>query len=355
MQARRDSLKSVKVSEHTHAGLWLDKFLTDKTEKNRTAQTEKRSKDEPIAKAEALLIKELGTIKVPDGYTRAFERREDIFGKLQKSHSVACAKATVDGRMIIGLGQKGPIEAGLALEHTWGVPMIPGSALKGLTMAAAHLLLEDERWRKNADKRGDSLALLGGTTEHIGNVIFHDAWWIPEQEKLPIQPDVMTVHHPDYYKDGGKAPSEMDSPIPIPFASVTGKYLVVVERTFPLKAEEQKDLLEAALYILKLGLTHLGIGAKTNAGYGRMSLDYKSQTSRELEELRLAVTRVESSSEDRLSAFDQEPFAELIEAVPGLEADLAAKALEPIFKHPKLQRKRSTEIGTLRNILSRKE
>lgn len=107
MQARRDSLKSVKVSEHTHAGLWLDKFLTDKTEKNRTAQTERRSKDEPIAKAEALLIKELGTIKVPDGYTRAFERREDIFGKLQKSHSVACAKATVDGRMIIGLGQKG--------------------------------------------------------------------------------------------------------------------------------------------------------------------------------------------------------------------------------------------------------
>ena len=352
MQARRDSLKSVKVSEHTHAGLWLDKFLTDKTEKKRSAQTEKRSKDEPSAKAEALLIKELGTIKVPDGYKRACERREEIFSKLQKSHSVACAKATVEGRMIIGLGQKGPVEAGLALEHTWGVPMIPGSALKGLTMAAAHLLLEDEAWRKGV---GHSLKILGGTTERIGSVIFHDAWWIPEQDKLPIHPDVMTVHHPDYYKDGNKAPSDMDSPIPIPFASVTGNYLVVVERTFPLKAEEQEDVLEAALYILKLGLAHLGIGAKTNAGYGRMTLDYKSQTSRELEELRLAVTRVESSSEGRLSAFDQEPFAELIEAVPGLEADLAAKALEPIFKHPKLQRKRSTEIGTLRSILSRKE
>jgi CRISPR-associated protein Cmr6 len=54
--------------------------------------------------------------------------------------------------MIIGLGQKGPVEAGLALEHTWGIPMIPGSALKGLTMAAAHLLLndEDQAWRKKA-------------------------------------------------------------------------------------------------------------------------------------------------------------------------------------------------------------
>lgn len=344
MQARRDSLKSVKVSEHTHAGLWLDKFLTD--------QTEEGKKDEKASQAKAKLIKELCDINVPDGYQAAFARRESLFTDLKEKKRANYCAATVEGRMIIGLGQKGPVEAGLALEHTWGVPMIPGSALKGLTMAAAHLLLEDEAWRKGV---GHSLKILGGTTERIGSVIFHDAWWIPEQDKLPIHPDVMTVHHPDYYKDGNKAPSDMDSPIPIPFASVTGNYLVVVERTFPLKAEEQEDVLEAALYILKLGLAHLGIGAKTNAGYGRMTLDYKSQTSRELEELRLAVTRVESSSEGRLSAFDQEPFAELIEAVPGLEADLAAKALEPIFKHPKLQRKRSTEIGTLRSILSRKE
>lgn len=300
MQARRDSLKSVKVSEHTHAGLWLDKFLTDKTEKKRSAQTEKRSKDEPSAKAEALLIKELGTIKVPDGYKRACERREEIFSKLQKSHSVACAKATVEGRMIIGLGQKGPVEAGLALEHTWGVPMIPGSALKGLTMAAAHLLLEDEAWRKGV---GHSLKILGGTTERIGSVIFHDAWWIPEQDKLPIHPDVMTVHHPDYYnKDGNKAPSDMDSPIPIPFASVTGKYLVVVERTFPLKAEEQEDVLEAALYILKLGLAHLGIGAKTNAGYGRMTLDFECEAERQYKREEEAAADAERQQREQQAA-----------------------------------------------------
>ena len=58
----------------------------------------------------------------------------------------------------------------------------------------------------------------------------------------------------------------------LPFASVTGKYLVVVERTFPLKAEEQRIYWKPRSTSSKLGLTHLGIGAKTNAGYGRMTL-----------------------------------------------------------------------------------
>ena len=291
MQAQRNVLYNKKPGSSPHAGLWLDKFLTD--------QTEEGKKDEKASQAKAKLIKELCDIKVPDGYQAAFARRESLFTDLKVKKLANYCAATVDCRIIIGLGQKGSAEAGLALEHTWGVPIIPGSALKGLTMAAAHLLLEDERWRKNADKRGDSLALLGGTTEHIGNVIFHDAWWIPEQEKLPIQPDVMTVHHPDYYKDGGKAPSDMDSPIPIPFASVTGKYLVVVESTFPLKAEEQKDLLEAALYILKLGLAHLGIGAKTNAGYGRMTLDFECEAERMQREAEERAARERKAQQQR--------------------------------------------------------
>jgi len=187
--------------------------------------------------------------------------------------------------MILGLGQKGSAEAGLALEHTWGVPIIPGSALKGLTMAAAHLLLENEEWRKKDKERRRSLALLGGTTERMGSVIFHDAWWIPnpnhKEEKLPIHADVITVHHQEYYNNGKQLPSDMDSPIPIPFASVTGRYFVVVEIAYPPEEDDREadteELLEAALCILKLGLSHLGIGAKTNAGYGRMKLNFESR------------------------------------------------------------------------------
>ena len=294
MLARRKSLHHVNVQTCTHAGLWLDKFLK--------YQTEDGTNDEQTKKARADLIIDLGKIAVPEGYRQAFSRRQQLFDTLKKENLAEVCEATVEGRMIIGLGQKGPVEAGLALEHTWGIPMIPGSALKGLTMAAAHLLLEDEAWRKKASGRGSSLTLHGGTTEQIGSVVFHDAWWIPEGEKLPIHPDVMTVHHPDYYKDGNKPPSDMDNPNPVPFASVTGKYLVVVERSFPAKADEQPELLDAALCILKLGLEHLGIGAKTNAGYGRMDLAYDSPALRQQREADEAAAHAEQQRREQEAA-----------------------------------------------------
>ena len=61
----------------------------------------------------------------------------------------------------------------------------------------------------------------------------------------------------------------MDSPTPIPFASVTGRYLVAVEG--------DPAWCDAAMKILGLGLAELGVGAKTNAGYGRMALDYEAK------------------------------------------------------------------------------
>lgn len=325
MKARRNALRSFCAQQTTHAGLWLDKFLEYQTEEKKEGETsgasgqqhragpkratakqneEEKKKAECEKQAKAKLFKEVAGLAVPDGYQKRFEYRKSIFSELKAAKQAECCTATVEGRMVIGLGQKGPVEAGLALEHTWGVPIIPGSALKGLTMAAAHLLLEDEEWRKKADGRGPSLALLGGTIEHIGKVIFHDAWWIPEEgtqakkETLPIHLDVMTVHHPDYYKDGKKSPSDMDSPVPIPFASVTGKFLVVVELSDP-NSDEADKLLDAGLFILKQGLAHLGIGAKTNAGYGRMKLDYQSQAERLQEEAMEAALRAERDRIER--------------------------------------------------------
>jgi CRISPR-associated protein Cmr6 len=105
-------------------------------------------------------------------------------------------------------------------------------------------------------------------------LIFHDAWWKPEGERLPIHPDVMTVHHADYYtRTENKPPSDMDNPNPssvcVGDREVSGRGRE--DRLRP-KRMNRPELLDAALCILKLGLEHLGIGAKTNAGYGRMSL-----------------------------------------------------------------------------------
>ena len=84
-----------------------------------------------------------------------------------------------------------------------------------------------------------------------------------------MHPDVMTVHHQKYY--GGErhngdviAPTDFDSPNPISFVSVTGKFLLALAGP--------QAAIDVGWTILGHGLRELGLGAKTNAGYGRMNL-----------------------------------------------------------------------------------
>lgn len=293
MWSRRSVLSKVSRSNTTHAGLWLDKFLEAQTVKDDAKSAEAsaapaREAASSAVGAKARLIQEISALPIPDGYREALSRREDLFKKLHEPGIAHSCVATTLGRLIIGLGQKGPVEAGLALEHTWGVPVLPGSALKGLAAAAAHQLLAEPAWHKDGKGRispkqgvpGDDLAAIAGTLEHIGGVVFHDAWWMPGdgETKLPIHLDVMTVHHQDYYSSQGQSPpTDMDNPNPVSFASVTGKFLVVVEKSH---SNVESGYLEAALCILRVGLARLGIGAKTNAGYGRMALDFRSAAER---------------------------------------------------------------------------
>jgi CRISPR-associated protein Cmr6 len=292
MQSRRrvlDKILGPGGAPTTHAGLWLDKCLNAQTE------TEKSKTDDGKG-AKAELILALKDHSMPEGYPQALARLRESFEA--EPARVLCAPADVQGRMVIGLGAKGVLEAGLHLEHTWGVPILPGSALKGLAASTAHQMIEDDGWRKREKStKRDRISFdeLFGTTDDSGGVIFHDAWWMPgnEHAKLPIHLDVMTVHHPKYYQHTGAGdpppPSDMDSPIPIPFASVTGRFLVAVEG--------ELAWCHAAMAILKIGLAELGIGAKTNAGYGRMTLDYESP-----EEHRERQQREEAEKSERARA-----------------------------------------------------
>lgn len=313
MRARRQALHNVEKGSTTHAGLWLDKFLLaqteDKTDGQQAGPADKArvGKDDPARDAKAELIQEISKLPVPDGYREALRLREALFTEPKERGCVRVQTASARGRLIIGLGQKGPAEVGLALEHTWGVPVLPGSALKGLVAATAHQLLAHPDWHKDSRGkdlsglgRGGSLAALAGTIEQRGSVVFRDAWWIPAEgdTTLPIHPDVMTVHHPEYYGGGKEAPSDMDSPIPVAFASVSGDFLVVVEKAQPDVPDEH---LEAALSILQLGLAQLGIGAKTNAGYGRMELDFVSA-----EETSRAAARAKAEQAELLRRQEEE-------------------------------------------------
>jgi len=239
-QFRRDVLAGIAQSPgDTHAGLWLDKYLQGDGED-----------------AKKNLVKDVTGIKTPDSYRRFFDRWKETLVEI--CGAANCREAKTLGRLAINLGAEGVLETSVALQHTYGVPYIPGSALKGLAAHyVMHYLKEEPRW----DKKADGFLTLFGDTTSAGYVTFYDALFVPGSGKLV--PDVITVHHPDYYQGGDKPPADWDSPTPIPFITATGRFLVALSSDYP-------EWVKAGFEILELALEREGIGAKTSSGYGRM-------------------------------------------------------------------------------------
>ena len=244
MSSRRQVLSELVPDATTHAGLWLDKGLADVEEKSGNRQTHFDG-----------LIQ---SIQVPGSYKLFFTRwREQI---AQVPPFTILVEVRVRGRMIVGLGSESILETGITLNHTYGVPYLPGSSLKGLAAATAHKKLEDEAWRKGGG--GASHRILFGDQESSGYVTFHDAFWVPEEgRRLPLDLDVMTVHYPKYYQGENQFPSGIESPNPVAFLTTRGRFLLAVS------GPEAWAI--AAMRILRDALCEDGLGAKTAAGYGR--------------------------------------------------------------------------------------
>jgi CRISPR-associated protein Cmr6 len=245
-----------------NAGLLKDKFLRalvdDVGENDTAARTALfRAMSKSIIQSEAV-------------YRSAYRRQIAYHQKLR-----ADGLFSTSGRMIIGLGGENVLETGLTLHHTYGTPIIPGTALKGL---ASHYCDQvwgtrekdkvSDRWQKG-ELNGDYHKTLFGTTEDSGHITFHDAWITPETLAKSLQPDVMTPHHRDYYS-GKAAPTDFDDPKPVTFLSVVGTFNVVVSCDV-IGAEGQKWA-KLAFDLLTEALEEWGIGGKTNAGYGRLVL-----------------------------------------------------------------------------------
>jgi CRISPR-associated protein Cmr6 len=203
---------------------------------------------------------------------------------------------TTADRVIAGLGTDSVLETGIRLHHTYGLPVIPGSALKGL---AAHYCNEVWGQRANGDTappaskpfrrpteteddvyrkclQGDPKAkptenyfrLLFGNTDDSGVMVFHDAWLTPDSAE-PLVLDVMTPHHPDW-QDGSAPPTDFDSPVPVAFVSATGSFRVMVSWNGPVEHGQANNWTKLVLDLLKESLYEWGIGGKTSSGYGRL-------------------------------------------------------------------------------------
>ena len=249
----REILKNSQRSEEIHAGLWLDKYITD------------QSRDD--TQSRRTFVEEVSTLSVPEAYKAFYTRWQ----KALDDYGARRREAIVQGRMSVGLGAESVLETSICLHRTYGVPYIPGSALKGLAASYTRLYLdEDERWKKE----GAYYKVIFGNTDEAGYITFFDALYVPPargHERQVLYPDIITVHHAEYYQGKqGAAPLDSDNPTPIPFLSATGTYLVALAA--PPDMPQPEAWINITFSILEKALAELGIGAKTSSGYGRMKL-----------------------------------------------------------------------------------
>lgn len=251
-----------------HPGLILQRYLT-KAVTGEKADREER-KELLDAATRAVQGEALKAV-----YASAYRRWNDSFPKdeLNLSRNLSTA-----GRLIIGLGSENVLETGIRLHHTYGVPMIPGSALKGLASHYCHEIwgerhVESPEESNRLFRRGEPHhRLLFGTTEDRGAITFHDAWMTTDSIKAgPLCLDVMTPHHPKWQTNEAP-PTDFDSPVPVSFLSVAGTFQVRVSWSGPIEAppEQSRAWTRLAMDLLQEALAQWGIGGKTSSGYGRL-------------------------------------------------------------------------------------
>lgn len=264
MSSRRNVFTHLEIpfQNRAHVGLWLDKFIKEPKAKEEPKRTRgiKALKD---------MIRDITQVSTPEGYNSSFLRWRNA---MMRNPNVLVLKITPLGRTVVGLGEKGVTEIGLSLDHTWGVPYIPGSALKGLMAHTAHHIFKED-W-KLFDTKGKYSAELFGDTDEQGLMAVLDAKMIPTPGQF-IFADILTSHHQQYYTHTQKTalppPSDMDSPNPVNFVSTACSFLVAIECA---------DLgwRTMAQTLLEKGLLLFGVGAKTNAGYGRFKVELEQRS-----------------------------------------------------------------------------
>ena len=213
----------------------------------------------------------------------------------------------LENRLYIGLGEISPLEAGITLHRSYGVPFIPGSAVKGVLH---HYALEAKVHQRTINLLfgEEASATRKDDSGSAGFVIFNDAWWVPNDNLPALVPETITVHHPDYYSKQGKKPAtDFDSPNPNPQIAVQGSFMFSVEG--------DSSLSQFAIALLKKALKEAGIGAKTSSGYGFFDDNesennrYKSAASERL--------KAEASPEERIRLLVEEMTLKDLPAILG--------------------------------------
>ena len=174
-----------------------------------------------------------------------------------------------------GTGDKGEIQAGFSLDYVTGAPYIPGSSIKGAVRSAfAHA----DYIREVLNKQGLDVAALideifegkqtvtdenGQTVERLIPIpkrdVFYDAYPMEDGTHNILAMEAITPHDEDITK----------SPNPIAFIKV----LPDVPFVFSFALHDGLITAEEKLTLIQTIIKDLGLGAKTNVGFGTFGTD----------------------------------------------------------------------------------
>lgn len=298
--------------QQQNLGLALDRFLATDEQWKFPVDVKKRT-TAPIHLRDAVV-----------GLISALQLRlEASYASLQTNgFTVRRFTAIPEYRMVLGFGAEHVLETSIYLHRIYGIPILPGSACKGLARAAAFWEIanaleipaleiekagepkkekfeiplycldkllaattEDtqkdimQKLQANKECAGipsiQSLTLsewlkhsavftqIFGTQAQQGQVNFLDAF---PTRKPNLEVDILNPHFGQYYKGQGP-PVEWDKPNP--------NYFLTVGANSPFRfvvTSRESALAQQAETWLRCGLEKLGIGAKTASGYGFMKI-----------------------------------------------------------------------------------
>jgi len=213
---------------------------------------------------------------------------ENAVTQLVSKDNLASDIFSPDWRVIIGLGNESVYEISITLHHIYGIPYIPGQAIKGVTRS--FIINECFNQKEDAALKDKLFCCIFGSAENSvlkeyqGRVIFFDAYPV----NFPsLEVDIMNPHYGDYYQGKEIPPADYLNPNPIPFLTVgktsefrffvgmkqlktakdvlNGQKSAILDR---ISLKEESFLYEIAFRWLKKALIDFGIGAKTAIGYG---------------------------------------------------------------------------------------
>lgn len=207
------------------------------------------------------IVEHLGSPSARD-LAKAWRRRRLRWLKpLLESDRARVLEVQAVSPCVLWLAAPSPLELGFCLHHTYGLPYLPGSGLKGLARAGMTRALGgsvEEPPREVLQLFGE-----GGDEGHAGLVDFLDG--IPIEADC-LEPEVMSPHHPSYYQGKEEVPHDGEDPVPLYFLRIkpASRFeIALVGR----RGASRRDLEKAEECLLQ-SLREMGLGGKTSSGYG---------------------------------------------------------------------------------------